>query len=416
MLKFILSTLFFFSLSFCCGQTAIKAYVANQVQQVLSIDPSNEDYSDLQAIGESIGEARIVMLGEQDHGDAPTFLAKTRLIKYLHEKKGFNVLAFESDFFSANYNWQLVKEGKLNVASFINRHITRLWTQCTACHPLFRTYLPSSLQTKNPLEVTGFDNLMATQYLLPILDSVLRDWKLPITTLPEYKSEILPLLTAWHNYTKDSTTTDKIISIYKEIKEQMLTKVPANDFWVQTVENLIQQNLQYRKWKQDFWKDMNTRDKQMAANLNWLIQTKYRDEKIIVWAHNYHVSKYAGHYPEEFLNKAVTMGTAFTEDSSLMRQTYIIGFSSYKGTAGRLFTKTYKLKKPKSGDFENWIDPKYNYAFVDFRKYNTNSSNKEMFFMSGSIKGNALHTSHKAEWNRIFDGVFFIRDMFPCER
>lgn len=413
MFKFTIATVFIFVSQFCFGQTAIKTYVTTHARQVSSIDPANQDYSDLKAIGDAIGEASIVMLGEQDHGDAPTFLAKTRLIKYLHEKKGFKVVAFESDFFSTNYNWQLVKEGKLDLKDFVNRNITALWSQCTSCHPLFQDYLPSSLQTQNPLVITGFDNQMGTQYLLPILDSVLRDLKVPMTTFPDYKSRIFPLLTTWYNYTKDSLTADKIITTYREIKKQMLAKLAPDDFWVQTVENLIQQNLQFRNWNQDYWKDMNTRDRQMAINLKWLVQTKYPNEKIIVWAHNYHISKYSGHYPEEFLNKATTMGTVFTQDSLLMKQTYIIGFTSYQGTAGRLFEKTYKLEKPKTASFENWINTKYNYAFVDFKEYN--SADNEMFFLSGSIKGKH-HTSHRAEWSRIFDGVFFIRDMYPCER
>jgi erythromycin esterase-like protein len=39
------------------------------------------------------------LLGEQNHGDAPALFAKTKLVKYLHEKHGFNILAFESDFY-----------------------------------------------------------------------------------------------------------------------------------------------------------------------------------------------------------------------------------------------------------------------------------------------------------------------------
>lgn len=417
MFKITIALLLIFTIELSFGQAAIRTHVTKHVNPVSSIDPSKEDYSDLQAIGYAIGQSRVVMLGEQDHGDAPTFLAKTRLIKYLHEKKGFNVLAFENDFFSTNYNWQLVQEGKLNPVDFINRNISALWSQCTACFPLFRSYLPASLQTNNPLQITGFDSQVGTKYLLPILDSVITDLKLPITTLPEYKSGILPLLNSWYNNTKDSSIVDKIIGIYKEVKIQLLAKLPPDHFWVQTVENLIQQNIQFRNWKKDYWKDMNTRDRQMAENLKWLSQVKYQNEKIIVWAHNYHISKYAGHYPEEFLNKALTMGSVFTQDSTLMKQAYVIGFSSYMGTAGRLFAKTYKLQKPKSGSFESWINPNYNYAFVDFREYNdSNPTGKQMFDLSGSIKGNGLHTSHSAEWNRIFDGVFFIREMYPCER
>src|SRR5215213_5512907 len=99
---------------FAFGQNEIKKYVKERTVRVMSIGPDSTSFADLTTIGDAIGDARIVMLGEQDHGDAPTFLAKTRLIKYLHEQKGFDVLAFEEDFFSANYNWGLVRSGKLS--------------------------------------------------------------------------------------------------------------------------------------------------------------------------------------------------------------------------------------------------------------------------------------------------------------
>src|SRR5689334_22673852 len=85
------------------GQTNFKKYTQENTIQITSINPDSFFNSDLEYIGKAIGNSKIVMLGEQDHGDAPTFLAKTRIVKYLHEKKGFNVLAFESDFFGLNY-------------------------------------------------------------------------------------------------------------------------------------------------------------------------------------------------------------------------------------------------------------------------------------------------------------------------
>ena len=76
----------------------MERYIKDSVVLVRSIDPADTLFSDLDLLGKAVDDSRIVMLGEQDHGDSRTFLAKCRIIKYLHEKLGFNVLAFESDF------------------------------------------------------------------------------------------------------------------------------------------------------------------------------------------------------------------------------------------------------------------------------------------------------------------------------
>lgn len=105
------------------AQKIIKQYVQKNIIPITTIEPDSIDYKDLEAIGNAIGDSKVVMLGEQDHGDAPTFLAKTRLIKYLHEKKSFNVLAFESDFFGLNEGWNKLDKSKSSIESFIRDNI-----------------------------------------------------------------------------------------------------------------------------------------------------------------------------------------------------------------------------------------------------------------------------------------------------
>ena len=102
MQKILCLILFIFLYNQSFSQELIKNFVQQNQRSISTISPDSINYEDLDPIGNAIGNSTIVMLGEQDHGDAPTFLAKTRLIKYLHEKKGFNVLAFESDFFAFN--------------------------------------------------------------------------------------------------------------------------------------------------------------------------------------------------------------------------------------------------------------------------------------------------------------------------
>lgn len=50
---------------------------------------------DLGALDEAIGDSRVVLLGEQSHGDGAAFVAKTQIVEHLHRNLGFDVLAID---------------------------------------------------------------------------------------------------------------------------------------------------------------------------------------------------------------------------------------------------------------------------------------------------------------------------------
>ena len=75
------------------------AWLRGHAVKVRTLDASDEDFKDLEPLGQAIFDARIVLLGEATHGDGSTFLAKGRLIKFLHQRKGFDVLVWESGFY-----------------------------------------------------------------------------------------------------------------------------------------------------------------------------------------------------------------------------------------------------------------------------------------------------------------------------
>jgi erythromycin esterase len=62
-------------------------------------DKTSQNPYDLESLRELIADMRIVLLGEQTHGDGATFDAKVELIKFLHDELGFDIVAFESPLY-----------------------------------------------------------------------------------------------------------------------------------------------------------------------------------------------------------------------------------------------------------------------------------------------------------------------------
>lgn len=151
----------------------------------------------------------------------------------------------------------------------------------------------------------------------------------------------------------------------------------------------------------------------MAQNLKWLSEYKFAGQKIIVWAANYHVGRFVQPGKSDPNTTVNSMGYFFTKDSSYQKRTYILGFTSYKGTAGRLFmNRNYTVAKPNRNGFENWIKKSVDYSFVDFNGYNKNQpENSQLFYLKGSGHRNA-----QQPWTKIYNGVFFIREMYPCKK
>ena len=155
----------------------------------------------------------------------------------------------------------------------------------------------------------------------------------------------------------------------------------------------------------------NVRDAQMAKNLEWLIRYKYPDEKVIVWAANAHISKGA-RQTYKFQNRPINwMGSVFTQTALNNTQTYVLGFSSKTGAYRRTGApKASVVLKPKKNSFENWIDEKHAYAFIDFKSFRKlNPTFNDFFEMKG-----IGHYNQPVVWTDIYDGVFYIKEMIPC--
>ena len=135
--------------------SARRAWLAEHASPLRTLDASDTNYSDLAPIGKAIGNRRIVLLGEQTHGDGATFQAKARIIRYLHQKLGFDLLVFESGFYDCRRTWQDARAG-IALADSAGGCMFELWWNSAQVRPLL-TYLDEQKSGERPLELAGMD-------------------------------------------------------------------------------------------------------------------------------------------------------------------------------------------------------------------------------------------------------------------
>ena len=291
------------------------AWLKEHAIALRSIDPADEDFSDLEPLLKAIGEARIVQLGEQSHGDGATFHAKARLIKFLHQKMGFDVLAMESGLYDCRKAWELLREGKEPYEA-VTHGVFGIWTGSEQFQPVIN-YLGKSVTSDRPLELCGFDCQFTAQasrvHLQADVTRVLdRLGEQAISA--ENRAAMLELLAAM--VTRQSTPPPQLGAEPKaqqtenaEVQEpqrkalaafsqalsaaQPSDQLPAQElsFWRQYAASLASEAENHWSMRSDPKEGSKRRDGQMAKNLVWLAREAYPQRKIIVWAASFHLMR-----------------------------------------------------------------------------------------------------------------------------
>jgi erythromycin esterase len=386
-----------------------KEIQANKIPEL-----KNED---LISIGDFIGDARIVLLGEQSHGDGTTFLFKSSLIKYLHEVKGFNVIAFESDFFAINNIWD--RETNLNKkVNDVKLSLYRMWAKSKQIEPLF-AYIIKRNSSGNKLTISGFDSRHASNYskknYLVQLDSLVQENHPALTNELEYlefKATLSNLILNEYNHQPGKLEMNSFFEILDELLFLFEGKADSNlQFWIQELKSL-------KANAKSVWSDIsnriessNLRDKQMAANLMWLLETKFRNEKVIVWSANYHIAKNDNQISkQEYYNHQEYTPMGEFLFASLNKNIVNIAFTTNSGKfTDTTFNDIVRDISIDSDSFEDYLSKSaYNFGFINFR--DSKLCTIEPFKM------NAFgHYQLSGRWYNVFDGVLYIKEMSPSE-
>jgi erythromycin esterase len=373
---------------------ALQRWLDGHTSAVRSFDPGDTDFRDLEPFGRAIGDARIVLLGEQTHGEGNVFSLRTRLVKYLHEAKGFDVLAFESGMFDVERIWERARDGR-GIAPQAPGNIFFMYSKTAEVRPLF-AYLDAQRSTSRPMELAGIDcqhtGGLSQQELVRDLAVQLR-----------HAGSALPDSERWPTFAR---LTDQLIRMDRTPPARgdraawdtvvAAAKQATDGVWARIVAGIENQGQRY--WDN---RPEPTRSALLGENVLWLAESRFPGKKMVVWAATPHVMRRS----PAGANAGAVVTNRFGRDA------YVVQFAGYQGAfVSYIDLSTQTLPKPAENAVEShWHRAGVALGFVDWRKLPPHASASTM---TQHVWGyNAPLPA--AQWTALWDGTFFLDTITP---
>jgi erythromycin esterase len=382
----------------------------------------DDDFADLVSLNRTLQPAQLILLGEQSHGEGSVFTIKVRLIKFLHEKMGFDILAFESSFFACAKAQEQISAGE-SAKDVAPTCIYPLWSQAAELWPLFE-YIEATRKTDRPLILAGFDSRMVPfvgspsltreldQYLHSKNSSAVRDssWSSTIATIDS-------LLKREREYSMTQAHWDSLdrglAIIERDLQSNSSTDMESR-FWLKVLANVSATSEILRIPLTDWKRSNSVRDRQLADNLLWLLNVRYPGKKIIAWTASYHAARrlpeihFSGMAPYD---SVLTMGD--TLYSALGSRLYSVAFTGYSGGYSDWTGQPESVDSAATGSLEDMMNQTgFAKAFFDLRgqpKY-TDLAKSEFFARPLG------YNWRPAIWPHHFDAIVFERNITPSTR
>ncbi len=376
-----------------------------------------ENYSDLLALRPYLKDKRIVQLGENGHGAAEFNALKVRLVKFLHEVMGFEVLAFESSIFEC-YRTDAGVSSQSPI-EMMGNSIADVW-HTKEVLPLFE-YLKHASGTDRPLHIAGLDTRITSpsaaayrpdffRQILQVLDTDFADhvFRLDAELIERRLDE---------QYIRDNR--DSLVNEYETVAELIdlneariaaaFPELPETAVISRQVALSIARRIDelYREALGELDRAFEIRDKAMAENLAFLLEELHPHAKIIVWAHNAHLCHDYQSIPERGLK---SMGWWI---SGLYRpDLYTVGFYMYRGSAATNDREVIEVPEAETGSLESILyRTRRKHCFVEMRGQSPVQGNSWMF---QRIQVNEWDTGtlSMAPANQ-YDGIVFVDTVSP---
>lgn len=363
-----------------------------------------ENFENISGLKESLKGVEIIALGENTHGLGEVFAVKAKLVKFLHQELGFDLVLFESGYGDGALAWE--QFDSLSTKEFTSVFSSNFYYNSEEIENLV-SYVKSQ---NGKLKIQGFDCQPQQDYLIKRMTEIAQPLdsmfakSVPsemryFNNLYQFENEkdtiafnqqrdrFASFITAYDSFlTKHMQALLKVGTTLNEIKA--IKK--SNDIFMRTYSEVEIGDMM--TWPAAY----NLRDKSMYDIVKWFKETN-PEVKIIIWAQNSHIENktkpnynvnWMGHHLKNaFGDKYYSIGAVVYSGKNL----------NYNGT----FDFEHKDNKYLAYHLNQFPKEKY---VLDLRKHNKTDFTNELY-LGMENNGNTAEFVAKDR----FDGLLFIK-------
>lgn len=353
---------------------------------------TTDEFQDLEVIGQLLHDKKVIALGEATHGTLEHSVFKERMIKYLILNHNLKRIAFESEMAGSdrinqyvlnpvdqsNLKTILKESGMFDV--FISDELINMiiWIKdYNKDQPDLEKVHFEGMDVQYPALVSN--RILNTPRLMSLLNE---EEKKSLKEFAElFQKDVLAIVP--NELLKSINSVNKTLAMgIKNLREQDSVSIYAQ------YNSLLSQSIEMRN--KSMYLQSYYRDKYMADNIEWIADQTQDNQKVVVWAHNGHVSK-------GLLSKHNTMG--YWLEKKFKNRYYALALLAGEGYA-RLYDaegKIQGLSKVKLPPLSNLNSLEYLFSKAKY----------ENFFF------NVQKVSKLSDFKGFFNEDLYIRSIGP---
>lgn len=359
-------------------------------------------------------DKRLIAVGEPNHFSKEVFETKADFFKFLVKDLGFNIIGLEENFASCLAINDYILNGTGEPNKLIKHFYSWPWVTQEVLNLIewMRTYNLGEPEKK--VQFYGFD----MQQAYPAM-RCLNDYFFKVDSEFYQTLDSLPVMSYMEqvNFKVDTSLIKVIRRKLNKNKSKYQEKSSKNEWNIawQNTNILLQQNSYISIYEVEkntsYWirERRKLRDKLMADNIQWVLENEKPTAKMMVWAHNSHVSK--GRYPSSVDS---TMGEFLR--SKYEENYYTIGIDFNKGEIHdpqKDELEIYSFAPLEEREFPNVLkEKKASKLFLDF-EFASQDSTINKWLKDGNYQIKYNEGFSKIELTELFDGLIYINKISP---